>query len=97
VLVVNYVIYPRNMLTTNYIDNIKRIYRHLLSWILCCYHHPFINPIVNPADILPVRGIPKLVIANQETVAAAWLLSPKPGICIIIAFESVVIVPSDTA
>jgi hypothetical protein len=61
------------------------------------YYHPFINPIVNPADILPVRGIPKLVIANEEAVeAAAWLLSPKPGICIIIAFESVVIVPSET-
>jgi hypothetical protein len=56
----------------------------------------FLNPIVNPADILPVRGIPKLVIANEEeAVAAAWLLSPKPGICII-AFESVAIVPSDT-
>ena len=32
--------------------------------------YPFINPIVNPADILPVRGIPKLVIANEEAVAA---------------------------
>jgi hypothetical protein len=52
---------------------------------------------VNPADILPVNGIPKLVIANEEeTVAAVWLLSPKSGICIIIAFESVVIVPSET-
>jgi hypothetical protein len=30
-----------------------------------------INPIVNPADILPVRGIPKLVIANEEAVAVA--------------------------
>jgi hypothetical protein len=34
-----------------------------------CY--PFIKPIVNPADILPVKGIPKLVIANEEVVAAA--------------------------
>ena len=34
-------------------------------------YHPFINPIVNPADILPVSGIPKLVIANEEAVAAA--------------------------
>jgi hypothetical protein len=25
-----------------------------------------INPIVNPDDILPVNGIPKLVIANEE-------------------------------
>jgi hypothetical protein len=55
------------------------------------------NPIVNPADILPVNGIPKLVIADNEedAVAVAWLLSPKPGIYVI-AFESVVIVPSDT-
>jgi hypothetical protein len=60
-----------------------------------------INPIVNPADILPVRGIPKLVIANEEAVAAAWLLSPLlipliAGICIIIAFEIVVVASSDT-
>ena len=34
-------------------------------------YHPFINPIVNPADILPVRGIPRLVIANEEAVAVA--------------------------
>jgi hypothetical protein len=40
-------------------------------------YHPFINPIVNPADILPVNGIPKLVIANEEeaVTAAAW---PSP-------------------
>jgi hypothetical protein len=32
-----------------------------------------INPIVNPtADILPVNGIPKSVIDNNEAVAAAW-------------------------
>jgi hypothetical protein len=55
------------------------------------------NPIVNPADILPVNGIPKLVIANDEAVAAAAWPSPLliPGICIIIVFESVVIAPSD--
>jgi hypothetical protein len=53
-----------------------------------------INPIVNPADILPVRGIPKLVIANEEAVAV-WLLSPKADICTI-TFESVVITPSGT-
>jgi hypothetical protein len=60
------------------------------------YYHPFINPIVNPADILPVNGIPKLVIANDEAVAAAWP-SPLliPGICIVI-FASVVNAPSDT-
>ena len=35
-------------------------------------YHPLINPIVNPADILlPVNGIPKLLIANEEA-AAAW-------------------------
>ena len=53
-------------------------------------NHLFINPIVNPADILPVNGIPKLVIANEEAVAAAWISPPLiPGICIIIiAFES---------
>jgi hypothetical protein len=49
-------------------------------------YYPFINPIVNPADILPVRGIPKLVIAN-EVVAAAWpstvLPLLVPGICIV--------------
>ena len=32
-----------------------------------------INPIVNPAHILPVNGIPKLVIANEEAVAVAWI------------------------
>jgi hypothetical protein len=53
-----------------------------------------INPRVNPADILPERGIPKLVIANDEAVAV-WLLSLMPGICVI-RFESVVIAPSDT-
>ena len=56
----------------------------------------FINPRVNPADILPVRGITKLVITNEEAVAAEWLLSPKPTISIIIAFEIVVIASSDT-
>jgi hypothetical protein len=69
---------------------------HYFFYIFSCY--PLINPIVNPDDILPVNGIPKLVIANEEAVAAAWLLSPLliiPGICVI-AFESVVIAFSDT-
>jgi hypothetical protein len=68
----------------------------LLSCITLPYH-PLINPIVNPADILPVNGIPKLVTANEEAVAATWLLSPLliPGICIIV-FENVVSAPSDT-
>ena len=53
-----------------------------------------INPIVNPADILPVNGIPKLVIANEEAVVAAWLSPPLIiGICIV-RFASVVIAPS---
>jgi hypothetical protein len=59
-----------------------------------CYYHPFINPIVNPADILPVNGIPKLVVANEEAVTAAWLSLTVPpliiGICIV-RFASVVI------
>jgi hypothetical protein len=58
-------------------------------------YHPLINPIVNPADILlPVNAIPKLVIVNEEAAAAACP-SLLLLICII-AFESVVITPSDT-
>ena len=30
------------------------------------YHHPLINRTVNPAEILPVSGIPKLVIAKCD-------------------------------
>jgi hypothetical protein len=62
---------------------------------------PFRNPIVNPADILlPVNGIPRLVIANEDAVAAAAWPSPLlplliPRICIS-TFESVVITPSET-
>jgi hypothetical protein len=61
----------------------------------------FHKSIVNPADILPVKGIPTLVIANEaneEAVVTAWT-SPLLilGICTIIEFERVVIVPSDTA
>ena len=47
------------------------------------FYHPLINPIVNPADILPVKEIPKLVIANEEAVAACispLLLTLIPGI-----------------
>jgi hypothetical protein len=57
-----------------------------------------INPIVNPAHILPVNGIPKLVIANEEAVAVAWISLLElliPVICII-AFVSIVIASSDT-
>jgi hypothetical protein len=58
------------------------------------YYHPFINPKVNPADILPVNGMLKLVIAT-EAAAAAWSSPLKPRICVL-KFEIVVIVPSDT-
>ena len=43
---------------------------HYFFYTFSCY--PFINPIVNPADILPVNGIPKLVIASEAV--AAWSL-----------------------
>jgi hypothetical protein len=36
---------------------------------LFLFNYPFINPIVNPADILHVNGIPKLVIDNEDAVA----------------------------
>jgi hypothetical protein len=61
------------------------------------FYHPFRNPIVNPADILPVNGIPKFVIATKEDIAAAWLLSilvPLIYEICVSAFEIVVIVPS---
>jgi hypothetical protein len=61
-----------------------------------CY--PLINPRVNlNADILPVNRIPKFVIANEEDVATAWpfALLLISGICVI-AFDTVVIVPSVT-
>ena len=68
---------------------------HYFFYTFSCY--PFINPIVNPADILPVRGIPKLVIANED--AAVWLLSilvPLNYGIFVIRFVSVVSAPSDT-
>ena len=46
----------------------------LVVLLLSLSYHPFINPIVNPADILSVNGIPKLVIANEDAVAAAAML-----------------------
>jgi hypothetical protein len=53
------------------------------------------NPIANPAHILPVNGIPKLVIANEEAVeAAVWPSTLLPVICITV-FETDVIKPSD--
>ena len=71
--------------------------RNLLIWTALSYH-PLINPRVNPADILPVNGIPKLVIANEEVVAAAWASTLPvliPGICIV-RFATVARAPSDT-
>ena len=75
----------------------KRFPKLFSVWITLSYH-PFINPIVNPADILPVKGIPKLIIANQEAVAAEWT-SPAallliPGICIV-RLASVVSAPDN--
>jgi hypothetical protein len=46
----------------------------LVVLLLSLSYHPFINPIVNPADILSVNGIPKLVIANEDDVAAEAIL-----------------------
>jgi hypothetical protein len=68
---------------------------HYFFYTFSCY--PLINPRVNPADILPVRGIPKLVIANED--AAVWLLSilvPLNYGIFVIRFVSVVSAPSDT-
>jgi hypothetical protein len=83
------------MLPSNYLE-IFSIHQNRAG--LLCYH-PLINPRVNPADILPVRGIPKLVIANEEAIAAVWTSPPLLlliyGICVS-AFESVVIAPSQT-
>jgi hypothetical protein len=36
-----------------------------------------INPIVNPADMLPVSGIPKLVIANEAAAVSALVNQQK--------------------
>jgi hypothetical protein len=40
-------------------------------------YHPLINPIVNPADMLPVSGIPKLVIANEAAAVSAQVNQQK--------------------
>jgi hypothetical protein len=40
--------------------HISRCYRHISS---------FIKPIVKPADKLPLKGIPKLLIANEAAAA----------------------------
>ena len=58
------------------------------------FHHPFINPIANPADMLPVNGISKLVITNEAATAWSSLVLLTPGICIV-RFERVVIAHSD--
>jgi hypothetical protein len=57
---------------------------------------------INPADILPVNGIPKLVIANENEVvvaAAAWpsiLLPLLIRRISIVRFATVVSAPSET-
>ena len=66
----------------------------MLVRLLFSYYHPLINPRVNPADILPVRGIPKLVIANEAPISEVWTY-PLLLVISIIAFESVVIAPSN--
>jgi hypothetical protein len=38
--------------------------RNTSFMIACIFYYPLINPIVNPADILPVNGISKLVVAK---------------------------------
>ena len=64
-------------------------------FFLSSSNHPLINPRVNPADILPVKGILKLDIANEEAVVAAWPSALIPGMCISTS-ESVVIASSET-
>jgi hypothetical protein len=50
-----------------------KVYSKEMHYFYRFSYHPLINPIVNPtADILlPVNVIPKLLIANEEAVAAA--------------------------
>jgi short chain dehydrogenase len=50
------------------------------------FYYPFIKPIAKPADIPPVRGIPKLVVANDSML---WSLKE-----LVVAFAIVAIVPS---
>lgn len=38
------------------------------TFILSLVIIPFINPIINPDDILLIKGIPKLVIVRDATV-----------------------------
>jgi hypothetical protein len=56
---------------------------------------------INPADILPVNGIPKRVIANEKEVvvaAAAWpsILPLLIRRISIVRFATVVSAPSET-
>ena len=78
------------------VTHVETYIKYLIKPLLYCYH-TFTNPTVNPADILPVRGMPKLVIATEA--AAVWTAPPLPllipGICVV-RFESIVIAPSDT-
>ena len=66
-------------------------------FFLSLSNHPLINLIVNPADILSVRGIPKLIIANEEAAAAAWPSAlPLIAIICVTILVRVVIASSDT-
>ena len=70
-----------------------KVYSKEMHYFYRFSYHPLINPKVNPtADILPVIGIPKLVIARDA--AACSLVLPIDGTYVLI-FESVVISSSD--
>jgi hypothetical protein len=59
------------ILSSNDLDNVSAYNKICLVVLLVSLsYHPFINPIVNTADILSVNGIPKLVIVNEDAVAA---------------------------
>jgi hypothetical protein len=65
---------------------------HYFFYTFCYY--PFINPRVNPAAILPVNGMLKLVIANEEAVTAWPSTALIPGIYIV-RFATVIRAVSD--
>ena len=66
------------MLPSNCYNNMKSIHNKICSIgsILSLSYHPLINPRVNPiADILPLNGMSKLVIANEEAVGDSFASS----------------------
>jgi hypothetical protein len=66
-----YYLYQREIHKVFFSLFIKKCIISFFSYTPSSSYYPLINPRVNPAYILPVRGIPKLVIANKA-VAAAW-------------------------